>query len=97
MTKTMVERVARAMRKELHDSSIWGPDTLELVVLDGGVPLMAMARAAIAAMREPTEAMTKAAFAATFDDGVAHWIAMIDAVLADQDTAGGGGTTTTTG
>ena len=65
----MVERVARAIASHVgyadDDWFKYGP----------------AARAAIAAMREPTEEMLKAAYAKAFDKEI--WQAMIDAALSE--------------
>lgn len=72
----MVDRVARAIHAELEKT--W------CVMLTGhGEEL---GRAAIAAMREPTEAMMRAGDAAaesacSGDEGLEAWDAMIDAAL----------------
>ena len=66
----MVERVARAIRESEEWSSFWGEE--ESLVL---------ARAAIEAMREPTNKMLAAAMAETATDLTAEYRAMIDAAL----------------
>ncbi len=75
MAETMVERVARGMWERTHDGT-WpkddDPETIELYRDD--------ARAAIAAMREPTEAMWEA-HADADKLGISHWHAMIDEAL----------------
>jgi hypothetical protein len=111
MTKTMVERVAAVIMRGWYPSFVdWDqiPDNQDIAGIKA--TSMSVARAAIAAMREPTFMMRLAGEESrTVEDGgvvVAiidipvdtPWRAMIDAALAeDQDTAGGGGTTTTTG
>ena len=82
---TMIERVARAfcgsaglewdnMPNSNFDGAMVGTIT-RLGVLNG-------ARAAIEAMREPTDMMSAASD--WFDDGDAKWRAMIDAALNEQ-------------
>ncbi len=92
----MVERVARTLCKENGDD----PDFVQLSnpVQRGWHPYREKARAAIEAMREPTEAMTEAQVTAIqaidgFAYGIGHydldetaktgWRAMIDAALRD--------------
>ncbi len=70
----MVERLAKIM----HDhEEIHGNDSLSA--------FRAVARDIIAAMREPTDAMVSAGFAASMGTGcVVEWQAMIDAALAAE-------------
>lgn len=74
----MVERVANVLMREGIGFTATKDDA------------EAMARAAIASMREPTEAMVKAGF--DEDNLYRHpsesWPAMIDAALAERDTNG---------
>jgi hypothetical protein len=76
----MVERVARAMG-EAADAWAAGEGCDEIDVLDADM-LLEMAAVAITAMREPTEAMCRAA---TRNKRIADaiWCAMIDAALGD--------------
>lgn len=80
---TMVERVAAA---------IWAlnehTDCPEYAQLNRDAKARAdsMARAAIEAMREPTEEMFKATRDAHGYDGLAAWSAMIDAALNEKPT-----------
>ena len=81
----MIERVARAM-KERATQPLANIPTLEPVLVGSlGDAWLYLAKAAIAAMREPTEAMLGAAtrLAPTWDDDVsrAKWQAMIDEAL----------------
>jgi len=87
---SMVERVARALHARKYGEWYEGPCT----VTDSQRECLADARAAIEAMREPTEAMYRAAYkeqddsaihnygaAPTFDD---YWSTAIDAALNEQ-------------
>lgn len=85
----MIERVARALyNREARGHGDWSVDcppgsTFERYWLDS-------ARAAIEAMREPTEAMYRAAETAidplSSESAVGqYWPAMIDAALAERD------------
>jgi len=79
----MVEKVARAICKEQQGDPGYDVWTLSL-----GSPhralYLAQARAAIAAMREPSEAMLAAGRWPAEDDGaLACWQAMIDDALAE--------------
>lgn len=69
---TMIERVARAIAKyQAGDEEDWR----------GFLP---HARLAIAAMREPTEAMENAGYAVGYEEAPnSYYEAMIDAALAD--------------
>lgn len=85
----MVERIARAMAEEEHPATDW-----ELIdepyTGDRGALFRdywrRIARAAIAAMREPTEAMVQAARAsAPYDRDVTEtWPLMINAALSES-------------
>jgi hypothetical protein len=75
-TTEMIERVARAVKTE------WPACPLDDAGLDR------LARAAIAAMREPTNEMVWAA--AKEKDRGSWWRVMIDAALADEQSTGGG-------
>lgn len=84
MTQTMIERVARAICASEDDND---PDFQTDYIPDGPtVPLWTLyehqARAAIAEMDEPTEAMTNAALA--LDDGV-DWVTAL--FLSDYNSA----------
>lgn len=66
MVSEMVERVARAMLAKLvADDALWrameDDDDLHHVPVDASVDLAGVARAALEAMREPTEVMVTAA------------------------------------
>jgi hypothetical protein len=80
----MIKRVAKAI-EDYHDKDAWSP--YERI---GHVVALECARAAIAAMREPTEAMCDAANEAVFQGGQPPsqpdivWPAMIDASLKDE-------------
>ena len=80
MSETMVERVARAICRATHPDMPW----------DRVIEFYPQARAAIAAMREPTEAMLDEAERWTFyceecKESTIHrdrvWAAMIEAAL----------------
>ncbi|WP_235523646.1 hypothetical protein [Sphingobium sp. Leaf26] len=69
---TMIERAARAMYDNVRPDWDWDDPDAELLrrmYRDN-------ARAAIGALREPSDAVTSAGYA---------WTAMVDAVLAEQD------------
>lgn len=78
MSESMIERVARALAEE--DGDLYEANA---------VFWKGMARAAIKAMREPTEAMERAGDIPGWDDAVSigHsadvWRAMIDAALSE--------------
>jgi hypothetical protein len=55
MNDEMIERVARAMHKAIDEDTWVGEFEPGKVVVDGNVDFMALARAAIEAMREPAE------------------------------------------
>lgn len=84
----MVERVARAIVDALSGSpSYIEAEELSSATVDGCFDLCAVARAAIAAMREPTEAMCAAGarkleWAKFEEDDI--YIAMIDTALTEQ-------------
>jgi hypothetical protein len=90
---TKAEEVARAMYDWLArngPSYVGADDDLSAVCLDGDVDLISLARMAIAAMREPTEAMKTRSEDIHWDyschvcGGVRDgWYAMIDAALAE--------------
>ena len=92
MTDSMIERVARAIAA-VHIAEVKGTDCEPVVaerVESRWMSYREEARAAIAAMREPTEAMVDAGYACdgtTTYDATAfcetHWRAMIDAALAE--------------
>ena len=80
MTESMIERVAESQANF---------DGRKLINMPMGerVRYRQRARAAIEAMREPTEAMRKAGWEETDQrDEYAVWCAMIDAALAEQPT-----------
>lgn len=98
---TMIERVARAMfAKLIADDDAYAlarGDGPENITLDGSFDLRVLARAAIEAMREPTEAMAGAPYDANvrilteagaepiLDDAAREvWQAMIDAALQED-------------
>ena len=78
----MVEKVARAMA-EKSKARQPGMHTLNSLPMDGKEDFLEMARAAIEAMREPTEAMEDAAFSSTLTIPKRGYQAMIDAALKD--------------
>ena len=90
----MVERVARAMVANLQSDDqrpglIMPSDPLDCMMIDGSVNMLSLARAAIAAMQEPTEAMLTAGDLAVgyndYDGAVgACWKAMLAAALAES-------------
>ncbi len=77
MKSKMIERVAQAIYEEGITRSRMGDHSPEA--------LLATARAAIEAMREPTFAMLDAASDASYNEGHQRcvWHDMIDAALAD--------------
>lgn len=81
MSETMVERVARAICRATHPDMPW----------DRIIEFYPQARAAIAAMREPTEGMAHVmtALAPTWDDETSRrkWSAGIDAALKEWVSA----------
>lgn len=84
----MIERVARAALKSVTRTATGytGDETdLSSVVVDCTVDFLALARAAIAAMREPTHAMFLAMERSgiCFQSQVRGWPAAIDAALED--------------
>lgn len=91
----LVERAARAMMRDLerqgepygagplYDTPDTAAELLPFVVIDGTVDMLALARAAIAEMREPTQAMHRAGLEAP--QTVAEiWEAMIENALAEK-------------
>jgi hypothetical protein len=84
----MVERVAAAMVEAMKEFRVSAPqatnyyvsvdDGLRHVTLDADVDMLALARAAIEAMREPTLEMRKAC---SFSEAERTWPTMIDAAL----------------
>jgi hypothetical protein len=93
MTNSMIERVARALYERARnpaapaEGGYVSNDEPPYTTLDGKWNLSDMARAAIEAMREPTEAMVTAGGHAALDsvsqraDARDAWEAMIDAAL----------------
>ncbi len=82
----MVERIRKAIEAQIDpDGWIEKPDDFEFGLtprFDGRLDLPKIARAAIEAMREPTEAMVDAGWAdATAEDAIGVWRAMIDEAL----------------
>jgi hypothetical protein len=88
-SEDMVERVARAILEAAGDRAMGDTDDLSCVLIDGDMDLIGLARAAIEAMREPTEAMLQAQHMDAMwdepDEGKPaayyDWRAMIDAAL----------------
>lgn len=85
MTESMVERVARAIEASLGgrtNSSDVNP-IIDPLHPDLRAALPGMARAAVAAMREPTEAMKEAGatYCQEYADSLDAYHAMIDAAL----------------
>lgn len=84
----MVERVARAIAALRSCSLEWGPKQPICASCSNArgysddVGCMTLARAAIEAMREPTEAMW-AAHREADKLGISHWHTMIDAALSE--------------
>ena len=98
MTKTMIERVARAMASASGEAWWVYPDQWGRRTWQTRDEYMARARAAIAAMREPTPQQCAAALAALDDGTVADpkaaawdatraYRAMIDAALKEAPDA----------
>lgn len=86
----MEMRVAKAMQERLFDRrpGFVDDDNLSGVSIDGSIDLYAFARAAIRAMREPTDAMRDAEFALYIGDGKYSgntWRAMIDAASPEAE------------
>ena len=89
----MIERVARAVIYSLSKDDLSGPDELRSVrdfnrvFLGGFFDLNAVARAAIEAMREPTEGMRHRGDAAIETASACDniWDYMIEAALADRE------------
>lgn len=79
---SMVERVARAMA-DRSKARVAGLHLLNAIPMDGEEDFMKMARAAIEAMREPTEAMVKAGSSMYCNEYEAPdiWEDMIDAAI----------------
>lgn len=100
MSESMIERVADAIAHEIASElggSVPGPGWAahEALAIDGEITPFRIARAVLTAMREPTEAMTTAAW--DFDKAMTtkhqepfsalpdeYWAAMIDAALEDK-------------
>lgn len=83
----MIERVARAMAVafEANEDEFASCDDLVDACLGGDFDLYNIARAAIEAMREPTDEMLRASFRANTDPEIKlhkqRWQAMIDEAL----------------
>ena len=78
----MIERVARALAiaDGMHPEAVSnGEDAVPVWTL-----YVDDARAAIEAMREPTDVMVDAGYAVTVDDETEVWQAMIDAALSQK-------------
>lgn len=92
MTESMIEKIAKALVVQQYGERVleFWPDRLSFTV--SGPPFHAdeyrdMARAAIEAMREPTEAMVASASDNLDDEEHAircAWQAMIDATLSEK-------------
>jgi hypothetical protein len=72
----MIERVARALLEHQINTGQCDPDIQ-------WQSFIGEARAAIASMREPTEAMIEAAWNAPGDQPQSHWRAMLDAAISE--------------
>lgn len=84
----MVERVARAM--DAAEDKYWAAFPVDYPMTDESVPMEVLARAAIEAMREPTEEMLLGGFEADTESGFGArsvWAAMIDAALTSSSPA----------
>lgn len=91
---TMIERVARAIHQSLDEAQEGGAHISGLgfyygrTCIDGYFSLEVVARAAIQAMREPTEGMVSAGYgtddAVQGHDCAAIWRLMIDAARAEE-------------
>ena len=87
----MIERVARSLAGRRFACDQEGPIPCDICGDEDGC--VTLARAAIAAMREPTEGMVKGGrntadcdvnvFASYYSDTIAFWRRMIDAALKD--------------
>jgi hypothetical protein len=97
MAETMIERVAKALcaqavANDRDDGGKLGLVEWDLCEEGGRMDYRSEARAAIAAMRKPTDAMVEAGQATECEHGemncgaAAAWQAMIDAALAEQTT-----------
>lgn len=93
MTSEMIERMARAMVGYLRPAQAKCPTELlsHVDVDDSDLDVMALARAALEAMREPTEAMINDPRARCYNYGEFGdkevrriWTAMINAALAER-------------
>ena len=76
----MVERVARALAKKMRNSATVDNGDLGHVIVDDLFDMRYVARAAIAAMREPTEAMLDAGWGPS-DLPSDKWRAMVSEAL----------------
>lgn len=93
MTDSMVLRVAKAIHEAARGLGgavvhvePWQDGAS--ILIDGDVDMMAMALAAIAAMREPTEAMVQAVIAYAGEEMIEireEWRIMIDAALSHRE------------
>lgn len=80
MTETMVERVARAMVKRAGET-FGENETFDGMDDNGRAFAIVMAMAAIAAMREPPEAIVKQGIKVSHGGTLCSWQVMIDAAL----------------
>lgn len=85
MTSSMIERVARRIANEMHAGGDFGM-TGEYAYSQRSAEFLALGRAAIEAMRDPTDAMVDTAWDALGLDGdfIAGYQAAIDAALNEQ-------------
>lgn len=86
MSDSMIERVARAMVDALNaqDEYVGGSSDLNCVTIDGTFDVVRVARAAIEAMRKPTDAM-RDAMADEYPKGEYDvWWGGIEAALNEQ-------------
>ena len=77
----MIERVARALSLENQSENFMIGEAWEIPGLVNKDGYRKLARAAIEAMREPTEAMIAADQGQADEDAIASWQAMIDAAI----------------
>jgi hypothetical protein len=79
----LIERVAGAIADAMADAQVATPAPIHIQRWQMGIAKV-LARAAIAAMREPTEAMCEAAMSDRYQTIGAVWGGMIDAALAEE-------------
>lgn len=89
--ETMIERCAKAIYEKLNAHgcaylSDYGDDLAEVVVVEGRVDLLDIARAVIEEMRKPTEEMVDATGGGECNKWArGAWALMIDAALKEHE------------